>query len=83
MGRPGPVLSENVHYCVCMGVGGERPVRCFHQGKITLTEQGTQNREKKVTVPEVIMESRTGERNISNPKPNGLRRACCGRERVK
>lgn len=46
-----------------------------------MIEHGTQNREKQVTVPGVIMESRTGERNISNPKPNGLHRACCRRER--
>lgn len=57
------------------------PVRCFHQGKITLTEQRMQHREKQVTVPEVITKSSMGERNISNPKPNGLRRARCGRER--
>lgn len=56
-------------------------MRGFHQGEITLIEHGTQNREKQVTVPGVIMESRTGERSISNPKPNGLRRACCRRER--
>ncbi len=56
-------------------------MRGFHQGEITLIEHGTENREKQVTVPGVIMESRTGERNISNPKPNGLRRACCRRER--
>lgn len=56
-------------------------MRGFHQGEITLIEHGTQNREKQVTVPGVIMESRTGERSISNPKPNGLSRACCRRER--
>lgn len=56
-------------------------MRAFHQGEITLIEHGTQNREKQVTLPGVIMESRTGERNISNPKPNGLRRACCRRKR--
>ncbi len=56
-------------------------MRGFHQGEITLIEHGTENREKQVTVPGVIMESRTGERNISNPKPNGLHRACCRRER--
>lgn len=61
----------------------ERPTRGFHQREITLIEHGTQNREKQVTVPGVIMESRTGERSISNPKPNGLRRACCRRERDK
>lgn len=56
-------------------------MRAFHQGEITLIEHGTQNREKQVTLPGVIMESRTGERNISNPKPNGLRTACCRHER--
>jgi len=75
-------LGRNVHYVVVWVVEEtERPMRGFHQGEITLIEHGTQKREKQVTVPGVIMETRTGERSISNPKTNGLSRACCRRER--